>query len=218
MAVELYDEHEQSERVRGWLRENGASLVVGVVLALGGIFGFRQWQAYQDGQGALASDFYTAVQQEIEADRLDAARDQLQRMQDAVGDHAYVDLSTMLLAGAEVEAGDHEAARGHYSALLQRTSGTALEPLVRLRLARLESAADQPDAGLALLEGEAPVGFEGLWLETRGDLLAELGRTSEAIAAYDEAVARIEGEGNSARLVRTKLDALRSATGETEAS
>ena len=218
MAVELYDEHEQSERVRGWLRENGAALVVGVVLALGGIFGFRQWQAYQDGQGALASDFYTAVQQEIEGDRLDAARDQLQRMQEAVGDHAYVDLSTMLLAGAEVQAGELQGAREHYNVLLERTAGTALEPVVRLRLARLEAAADQPDAGLALLDIDAPVGFEGLWLETRGDLLAELGRTADAIAAYDEAVARIEGEGNSARLVRTKLDALRSAAGESEAS
>ena len=72
MAVELYDEHEQSERVRGWLRENGAALVIGVVLALGGIFGFRQWQGYQDAQAAMASDFYTAVQQEIEAEELEA--------------------------------------------------------------------------------------------------------------------------------------------------
>ncbi|NKI34552.1 tetratricopeptide repeat protein [Wenzhouxiangella sp. XN79A] len=218
MAVELYDEHEQSERVRGWLRENGAALVVGVVLALGGIFGFRQWESYQEGQGALASDFYTAVQQEIEADQLDAAREQLQRMQEAVGDHAYVDLGTMLLAGAEVEAGEHEAARDHYTALLERTAGTALEPLVRLRLARLEAATGRAEAGLALLQGERPVGFESLWLEARGDLLAELGRTDEALAAYDEAVAQLEGEGNNARQVQTKRDALRSAAGETEAS
>jgi predicted negative regulator of RcsB-dependent stress response len=218
MAVELYDEHEQSERVRGWLRENGAALVIGVVLALGGIFGFRQWQGYQSAQGALASDFYTAVQQDIEAEALDAAREQLQRMKDAVGDHAYVDLGTMLLAGAEVQAGETDAAREHYGELLDRVAGTALEPLVRVRLARLEASVDQAEAGLALLTGEAPVGYESLWLETRGDLLAGLGRTDEALDAYDAAVAQLEGEGNSARLVQIKLDALRSATGAAEAS
>jgi predicted negative regulator of RcsB-dependent stress response len=218
MAVELYDEHEQSERVRGWLRENGAALVIGVVLAIGGIFGFRQWQGYQAGQGVLASDFYTAIQQEIEAESLDGAREQLQRMLEAVGDHAYADLGTMLLAGAEVEAGETAEARTHYSQLLERVTGTALEPLVRLRLARLEASVEQADAGLALLSGDAPVGFESLWLETRGDLLAGLGRTDEALEAYDAAVAQLEGEGNSARLVQVKLDALRSASGSSEAS
>ena len=72
MAVELYDEHEQSERVRGWLRENGASLLIGVGLALAGIFGWRQWISYQDSRDLLASEYYTAIQLELDEDRLSA--------------------------------------------------------------------------------------------------------------------------------------------------
>lgn len=218
MAVELYDEHEQSERVRTWLRENGAALVVGVVLALGGIFGFRQWQAYQVGQDMLASEYYTAIQTELQDDRLDAALEQFERMTAQVGGHAYVDMAAMLIAAAEVEAGDAVTALDRYQGLLERAGGTAFEPVVRIRLARLRAATDAPADGLALLAGDAPVGYESLWLETRADLLASLGRTEEAIAAYDEAAEQLRGEGNNPRLVETKRDALRSAAGVTEAS
>ena len=54
MAIDdLLDEHEQSERVRSWLRKNGASILGGVVIAIGAIAG---WQWYQKDQGGkLAS-------------------------------------------------------------------------------------------------------------------------------------------------------------------
>ncbi len=218
MAVELYDEHEQSERVRGWLRENGASLLIGVGLALAGIFGWRQWISYQDSRDLLASEYYTAIQLELEEDRLAAAQDQFAGMQNAVDGHAYGDLAAMLLAAAEVEAGEVATATERYQALLERNAEGALEPLIRLRLARLHAAQGQGEQGLALLDGEAPTGFESLWLEVRGDLLAGLGRTDEAVDAYAAAADQLRGEGNSARLVEVKLDALRSRTGSPEAS
>lgn len=222
MAVELYDEHEQSERVRGWLRENGAALLIGVGLALAGIFGFRQWQDYQSSRDVLASEYYTQVQVAIDDDRLVDAQTQFGRMEADVSGHAYVDLAAMLLAGAEVDAGETLTATDRYDALLERNSGTALEPLIRIRLARLQGASGQGEQGLGLLNGGAPIGFESLWLETRADLYAELGRTEDAIAAYSAAAEQLRGEGNSARVVEIKLDALRSssgsAAGSTEAS
>jgi len=49
MAIDdLLDEHEQSERVRIWLRKNGASILGGVAIAIGAIAG---WQWYQTNQG-----------------------------------------------------------------------------------------------------------------------------------------------------------------------
>lgn len=218
MAVELYDQHEQSERVRGWLRENGAALLIGVALALAGIFGFRQYQDYQSSRDILASEYYTQVQLALDEDRLADAQTQFGRMDSDVSGHAYVDLAAMLLAAAEVEAGESRTAADRYDALLQRNEGTALEPLVRIRLARLHGADGRGDEGLTLLAGDAPVGFESLWLETRADLFVALGRTQEAIDGYTQAADQLRGEGNSARVVEVKLDALRSANGSTGAS
>ena len=53
MAIDdLLDEHEQSERVRSWLRSNAAGLIGGVGLGLAGIAGWHWWQGQQ--QGAVA--------------------------------------------------------------------------------------------------------------------------------------------------------------------
>lgn len=213
MAVELYDEHEQSERVRNWLRENGVSILMGVVLALAGIFGWRQWQDYQGGQAALANEYYAAIQRELEADDVEAAAEQFTAMREGVGEHAYLALAGMLLASSLAEAGESERAAEIYGGLLDADKWAALEPLIRLRIAMLETQLGRSESALTRLEGNAPVGYEGLWLETRGDILFDLNRFGAAAEAYAAAVEQLRGEGRSFRQAETKLDAVQSAAG-----
>ncbi len=218
MAVELYDEHEQSERVRSWLRENGVSIVMGVVLALAGIFGWRQWQDYQSNQAALANEYYAAIQRQLEADNVEAAAEQFAAMREGVGEHAYLALAGMLLAPSLSEAGETGRAAEIYAALLESGKWSALRPLIRLRLALLETALGRSESALARLQGDAPTGYEALWLETRGDVLFDLNRLDAAAEAYAAAVEQLRGEGGSFRQARIKLDAVRSAAGSAEAS
>lgn len=218
MAVELYDEHEQSERVRSWLRENGVSILMGVVLALAGIFGWRQWQEYNAGQAMLANEYYAAIQRELDTGSNEAAAEQFAAMREGVGEHAYVALSGMLLAAAWTEAGETEKAAGIYRELLDVEEWKSLQPLIRLRLALIETDLDRGDAALALLQGSAPTGYEGLWLETRGDVLFDLDRLAEAAEAYAAAVEQLRGEGRDFRQAEIKLDAVQSAAGIAETS
>jgi predicted negative regulator of RcsB-dependent stress response len=217
MAVELYDEHEQSERVRKWLRENGTSIALGIVLALAGIFGWRQWQDYQVEQAILANEYYTAIDQELQAENTGVAAEQLEAMREGVGDHAYTALAVMRVAAGLAEQGEVERAAALYRSLLDGAPDP-LAPLVRLRLALLEAAAGRGDEALALLSGEPPAGYEGLWLETRGDVLLDLGRLDEAGEAYAAAVDRLRGQGRNFRQAELKLDAVHSAVGAAETS
>ncbi|NCO18920.1 MAG: tetratricopeptide repeat protein, partial [Gammaproteobacteria bacterium] len=171
MAVELYDEHEQSERVRNWMRENGVSVLMGVVLALAGIFGWRQWQDYQSTQAMLANEYYASVQREVEAGNLEAATQQFATLRETVGEHGYLALAGLLIAGEHAARGELDAAADIYAELRKSKSWDALQPLLRIRHAQVESARGQADAALVLLQGEAPSGFEGLWQELRGDAL-----------------------------------------------
>lgn len=213
MAVELYDEHEQSERVRNWLRENGVSILMGVALALAGIFGWRQWQDYQSGQAMLANEYYAAIQQELDAGSAQAAAEQFAAMREGVGEHAYVALAGMLVASALTDEGEIDRAGEIYSSLLDSGKWASLEPLIRLRLALIEIARDRGDAALALLQGEVPAGYQGLWLETRGDVLFDMERFDQAADAYAAAVTQLRGEGRDFRQAETKLDAVQSAMG-----
>lgn len=207
MAVELYDEHEQSERVRKWVREYGFSIVMGVVLAFAGIFGWRQWGEYQTGQAQLASEYYSIVRTELEAGRVDSAEAQYQAMRDAVGRRAYTALAGMLMANLLVEEGRVEEVVPIYSEILERRKFRALWPVAKLRLARVYHALGDASAALALLEGSPPDGFEAAWAEVRGDLLLADGRVEEARQAYRQAVEKITGDGGNPRLVQIKLDA-----------
>jgi len=218
MAVELYDEHEQSERVRNWLKENGASIFLGVALALAGIFGWRQWQDYRADRAVLANEYYAAIQQELGAQQVDAAAEQLAAMREGVGNHAYVAMAGMLVAAAWAEAGEIDRAASVYADLLEQGDWPSLEPLARIRLALLEAARGQGEAGIQLLAGEPAEGYRGLWLETRGDILFDLGRLDAADDAYAAAVEQLRGAGRNFRQAEIKLDAVRSAAGAAEPS
>jgi len=218
MAVELYDEHEQSERVRKWLRENGISIGMGIALALAGIFGWRQWQDYQSGQVLLANEYYTTIQRELDEDRPESAAEQFEAMRDAVGQHGYVALAGMLIAASHVAADQPEKAATIYQDLLDAGKWESLKPLIRLRMAVVDAAIGRSEQGLARLQGEPAAGYEALWHETRGDLLFELGRMGDAAEAYASASEQLRGEGGNFRAVEVKLDAVRSAIGQTESS
>ena len=58
MAFDEYDKYEQSELVQKWLRENGVSIVVGVLIGLVGIFGWQQWRSHQARNESAASQLY----------------------------------------------------------------------------------------------------------------------------------------------------------------
>ncbi|MFU8876633.1 MAG: YfgM family protein [Wenzhouxiangellaceae bacterium] len=210
MAVELYDEHEQSERVRKWLRENGFSIFMGVALALAGLFGWRQWQDYQVQRSAMANEYYSAVQSELERQNLAAADQQYQAMTEAVKSHAYVSLAGMLLASAMVENGQTEQAAALYRELLDSVRQPALEPLLRLRLAALETALGQGESALGLLEGEVPAGYAGIWHETRADALFDLGRLADAADEYRRAIDSLGVSGQDSRQAEIKLDTVQS--------
>ncbi len=207
MAVELYDEHEQGERVRNWIREYGAAIVMGLVLAFGGIFGFRYWQEHQVAQRALAADYFNLVQNEIEAGRTESAQEHFESLQEEVGSSAYGGLAAMALAAAQVEDGRLERAARLYRDVLENRRLEMLWPVARLRLARVLEAQGEAQAALEVLtDGPAP-GFEAPWSELRGDLLLATGEVDQARLAYQDALEELGGQAGSQRLLQMKLDA-----------
>lgn len=207
MAVELYDEHEQSERVRSWVSEYGTSIAMGLVLAFGGIFGFRYWQEQQTAKSLLAADYYAVIRDEVEADRLEFAEEQFQAMQEAVGDAPYTGLASLIMAGAYVEDGRLDPAADLYRAILDNQALKSVHPMTTGRLARVLHAQGDHAAALDLVSGPAPEGFTGAWAEIRGDILLAQGELEQARTAYQEAIDNQVGQGMGQSLLQIKLDA-----------
>jgi RNA polymerase sigma-70 factor (ECF subfamily) len=96
------------------------------------------------------------------------------------------------------------------AALYEVLRHIAPSPMVELSRAVAVSMAQGPAAGLALtdrLAGEGALGHTHLLQAARADMLGRLGRTTEAAAAYREAIDRAEN-GAEKRLLERKLAAL----------
>ncbi|MDX1460503.1 MAG: tetratricopeptide repeat protein [Xanthomonadales bacterium] len=218
--VEVYDSHEQSERVKNWLQENGGAIVLGLVLAFGGLFGFKQWQNWQANQDRRASAEYEVLVDLIEAGQMDEAVANYQTLSSDFEDSPYAALASLQMAGARIEASQDELAEGLLEHAMRHAKPEPLRTVARLRLARVKLDLGKADEALALLEGApSEAGFEALFAEIRGDIAYSEGRLSEAADQYRLALDSLEaGTGNRAYL-EVKLESAEVAgSGEGEAS
>ena len=61
MIDDFYNEEEQWERVKRWLRENGLWLLAGVLLGVGALAGWRWWEQRVEQRAQAASAKYEEV-------------------------------------------------------------------------------------------------------------------------------------------------------------
>lgn len=199
MAIDdLLDEHEQSERVRNWLKNNGAGLIGGIALGLAVIFGWQWWQKHQVQQAEQANVNYQSALDSIGAADLKKAQAEVGKLKS--GD-AYANLAALRLAKAQADAGQAEAA---IATLRGIKADQTLQSLVDLRLAKLLTDAGKGEEALKVL-GDAA---DSASLEARGDALLAAGKRDQARDTYLKALTAMDVAAPQRRLVELKLSDL----------
>ena len=192
---ELLDEHEQSERVRDWLRRNALGIIGGVVLGLGAVGGFKWWQAQAHEQRVQSGENYQAVLDSLKAGDLKKAQAQAAGLKEG----AFAALVALDLAKAQLDAGQRDAAIATLRGV--STSDPGLTLVLRQRLARLLIDAGKGQEALQLLaDADDPLG-----LEARGDAQLALGKRDEARKAYADALTKLDVAAPRRRLLELKL-------------
>jgi predicted negative regulator of RcsB-dependent stress response len=197
-------DEEQIEALKSWWKENGSSLVTGVIVVLAVFFGVRQWQAGQDAKAGMASDLYQQIA-DIVIDNLSASVDDTARqvalssysqLQTEYPDSIYTRYAALAVAKFHVDQGQlDDAARALQWVLDNPDLGFMQEPdeelakVARLRLARVKVAQEQYQAALDLLNGVDAGTFATGFAEAEGDALYGMGRRDDALAAYERALA-----------------------------
>lgn len=191
MANEFYDEHEQGEAVKKFLKQYGSSLLVGVALGLGGLFGYQQYQAYLLKQRAEAALQFEVLQQARSGGDSAFVIEVAERMRRDYARSPYAAFASM--AEADVRIGREEYAEAERALrwAAERGRPDELRSIAGLRLARVLIASGQPEQALRTLERLPRAGLEAQIDETRGDALLVLGRLDEARVAYEDALARM---------------------------
>jgi predicted negative regulator of RcsB-dependent stress response len=206
---DLYDTHEQGERVKSWLRENGSAIVMGLVLAFGLMFGFKQWQVWETSKRQQASAEYQVMAGLIKADNMDAAVSNYEILKTEYPKSAYTSMAAMMMAKSRLIAGQLDLAANDLEYAMEHAQPEPVQVIARERLARLRLSQGDTDAALKLLdESPSVVGFEAQFAEIRGDIYMTNGEAEMAIASYQTALNELEEGVGNREILKIKLEAL----------
>ena len=185
MSDYLSDE-EQAERLKQWWDENGTSLIVGLIVAVVAVVGWRFYTDHTTTQREEASDLYEAY---LEAKALGQPVDTLLKgLDEEYSTSSYRTFSLLHRAHDEVEEENWDAARAYLVVAVEIGQTDLLADAARLRLAKIDYQLDRLDDALATL-GE--VGSDGLVAEVAeltGDIHVARGENDMARSAYQAAV------------------------------
>lgn len=204
MDVYKTDE-EQAESIKRWLRENGMSLLTGLLLGLAVLFGFKSWTEYGERQAEQASNLYVQFVS-ARAQGLDAAVQHYDALIKDFSGSEYAVLASLEMARAQTEKNDLAAARAHLQWALDHAQTEGVKLTARLRLARVALAAGEIDAAEQLIAGITDPSFVALYEELRGDIAAARGDLVAAHDAYERALAAMPENLPGRSLIEAKRD------------
>jgi predicted negative regulator of RcsB-dependent stress response len=186
---EYMNEQEQWEYVRNWIRQNGAWLLAGVVLASAGLWGWRSWQAHREAMLLEAGEQYRLVLAAMDRNDVPAVIAAADKLSAAHPRTGYAEQGQLAAARMQVENNQLPGALTRLQKVESATRDDELKLVVRLRIARLQIEQNRSDDALATLNAVQPGAFAGRFAEVRGDALLAKGDRSGALKAYREAQA-----------------------------
>ncbi|MES9858761.1 MAG: tetratricopeptide repeat protein [Sedimenticola sp.] len=207
MDVNLSEE-EQVEQLKKWWKENGTSVIAGIVIGLGGVFGWQYWNQHQQSIAEQASAQFEQLNHSVATGAEELAVVQAEGMINNFQGTSYAAFAALDLAKLKVQQDDVAGAKVHLQWVLDNISDQSLKQLARIRLARLLLMEGDAESVEAIVIAAPDDSFRGTFAELRGDAALLKGDKSGARQAFRQALE--QNVGNSA-LVQMKFDDLAAA-------
>jgi predicted negative regulator of RcsB-dependent stress response len=186
---DLQSEKEQLEEMRAWWTEYGRYVIAGVVIAVGLLFGFNQYQSSKLAAQVEASVLYESLTVHVSDGDLDNAESVADDLASNYANTAYAAQSNLAMAKLYMDKNRDQDAADVLNELLHMRGNKALKQVGRLRLARILLYQDKPQEVVDLLADQDDAAFAGLFAEMRGDAFAALGQITTAGDEYRTALA-----------------------------
>ncbi|MGD2136852.1 MAG: tetratricopeptide repeat protein [Gammaproteobacteria bacterium] len=206
-------EEQQIENLKKWWKENGGSIVTGVVLGLAILFGVKAWFAYQEREAETASNLYAVMMAALERNDARAVADKAGVLISDFSATPYAPLAAFALARIKIEADELDAARAQLQWALDHADSGVIRATARARMVRVLIAQGELDAAQKLLD-QVPEdsGFEVIFRELQGDIHLARGETAQAEEAYRQALAGMESDSPGRKLLQLKYGRTRTQT------
>ena len=207
--MEVYEtDDERVEAIKKWWKENGMSLVSGLVIGISALAGWNLWTDHKQGISDQASMVYTRMMASIAQGKPDQTQTSAGELVTNFSDSPYAIHAALAMAKVKVEQGEVVAATSQLRWALDHASQAAMQHIARLRLTRVLVAQEKHDAAMAELAGIDAGSFKAMYEELRGDILLGQGKNREAHEAFRSALNILEPTSRNRMLLQMKIDSI----------
>ena len=185
MAYSIEEEQEINQ-LKDWWKENGKTIIVAFILGVGGMFGWRYWQAHQAEQIAQASAQYDALIYSAQQDE-QAKKANIEQFVQANSKTAYAVFALLDEAKKETEKQDFAAAEANLNQALTQSQDEVLTSIVALRLSAVQFQLGQLDNALTSLNQVKGESFNARKAILTGDIQVAKGDKVAAKNSFEQA-------------------------------
>ena len=185
MAYSIEEEQEINQ-LKDWWKENGKTIIVAFILGVGGMFGWRYWQAHQAEQIAQASAQYDALIYSAQQDE-QAKKANIEQFVQANSKTAYAVFALLDEAKKAAEKQDFAAAEANLNQALTESQDEVLISIVALRLSAVQFQLGQLDNALTTLHQVKGESFNARKAILTGDIQVAKGDKVAAKKSFEQA-------------------------------
>ena len=185
MAYSIEEEQEINQ-LKDWWKENGKTIIVAFILGVGGMFGWRYWQAHQAEQIAQASAQYDALIYSAQQDE-QVKKANIEQFVQANSKTAYAVFALLDEAKKETEKQDFAAAEVNLNQALTQSQDEVLTSIVALRLSAVQFQLGQLDNALTTLNQVKGESFNARKAILTGDIQVAKGDKVAAKNSFEQA-------------------------------
>lgn len=201
--MEQYEtEEQQVEAIKRFWKENGVALVVGALLGLGGLLGWRYYNDSQIAAKEQASFAYEKASEELV--KGESGFSQAKTFIDTHSDTGYAMLMALELAQQAIERKDLSEAAKQLEFVAVNADLSAVQAVAQLRLARVQIEQGELDLALSSADKVTDQAFKGQSEEIKGDVYLAQQLFDKARAAYSAALESNQRD----QVLKMKLDNL----------
>jgi predicted negative regulator of RcsB-dependent stress response len=206
--MERYEtEEQQVEAIKGFWKENGTAIIVGIGIGLAGLFGWQQYNDMVIEDKETQSIAFQSLLEGIDSEDGMLAAEAFTKENT---DSGYALLTSLVAAQKAVGNKDFDAAKLHLNMAVSNSPNVAIADLAKIRLARVESQLGDTAGALATLDSVQSISYSDQVQEVKGDIYVATKEFDKAKDAYDAVLA----EQPQNRIVEMKLSNLNYAATE----
>ncbi|MBP6123710.1 MULTISPECIES: YfgM family protein [Providencia] len=192
--MEVYtNENDQVEAVKRFFANNGVALVVGLVIGVGGVFGWNYWQSHKTNVLQESAQKYENVSAQLRSGSVQSIEAAQKFVVET--DDVYSAMMGLELAQISVDKGELANAEKALTGALPKAKTADMQDLINFRLARVQLAEGKADEAIASVANIKSQSWQAAAQDVRGDALLHKGDKAGAKAAYTQG---LESEGSQA--------------------